>query len=59
MSCPGHARWYASEIRENFPLFKDRVDILHMPGEVAKIDDGKVSREESDGYEPSLAPEGI
>ena len=59
VSCPEHARCYASEVRENVPLFKERVDILHMPGEVAKIDDEKVSGEESDGYEPSLAPEDV
>lgn len=49
-------RCYASEVRENIPLFKERVDILHMPGEVAKIDDEKVS---GDGYEPSLASEDV
>ena len=53
--CPEHARCYASEVRENF----EQVDILHMPAEVAKFDDGKVSGEESDGYEASLVPEGI
>eukprot|EP00435_Cladocopium_sp_Y103_P049186 s601_g14.t1 len=59
VSCPENARCYASEVRENVPLFKERVDILHMPSEVAKIGDRSVSGEGSDGYEPSLAPEDI
>ncbi|CAK8996727.1 unnamed protein product [Durusdinium trenchii] len=62
VSCPEASRFYASEVRENVPLFKERVSILHMPGEVDEKNDlgdsSKALDEESDGYEPSLAPEG-
>ena len=62
VSCPEASRFYASEVRENVPLFKERVSILHMPGEVDEKNDlgdsSKALEEESDGYEPSLAPEG-
>ena len=60
-SCPESSRCYATEVRENVPLFKEKVDILHMRGGVdeecvpecpQKNPDG-----ESDGYEPSLAPD--
>jgi hypothetical protein len=55
MSRARRARCYASEVRENF----EQVGILHMAAEVAKFADGKVSGEESDGYEGSLVPDGI